>query len=152
MALAILAVGSAMADNTAPTPHDYLRGISFTRPHASRPNAFTAQSTSYTNDGSLLSALVLFDKLDGSYVAFNYQVAQLNGLFKEPVRLGVTGAKQGSNTYWSGPSASYTLYSNSKFTFGVNGSLPGVNFDNGTVSLPAKLRLVPGISFSYSFN
>jgi len=125
----------------------FAQGVQLTRPHAPEPQV-SASSVSAKFDTSLLKALILFDKLDNSYMAINYEVAQLDGLFNAPLRLGVAGAQKSGTEYWTGPSITYGFINSQKLTMGLILAFPGVTFEGNDVKLGTNVRLIPGVSVS----
>ena len=114
----------------------------------SRVPTWKMMSADVTYDTSLLKAVFFFDGLDSSYGALNYELGQIDGLFARPIRLGFAGAARNSNNLWGGPSISYDLIASEKFTVGVVGAFPGLNYNNHKLTWDNSLRFVPGVSMS----
>jgi hypothetical protein len=121
------------------------------KPHA-QTEQVTAMSASTSYDSSLFKTLFLFDKLDRSYTAFNYDVGQLDGLLSNPIRFGWAGAKQNEDTIWTGPALSYNLFQTDRFTLGLCAAVDGIKITNGTIMVDENMRLIPGVFFSVKFN
>jgi hypothetical protein len=123
-------------------------GIRVGPPRSEAPDPVRSQSLSVTYDTSLLKALVLFDGLDNSYMALNYEVGQVDGLLNNPLRLGVAAAHKGGKEYWAGPSITYNFLNSDRVTVGLVGALPGVTFSGNSVDFGTNARLIPGVSVS----
>jgi hypothetical protein len=128
------------------------------RPQLGAPRAtatagqVTAMSADVNYDTSLFKAFLLFDELDQSYTAFSYDVAQINGVLPRPIRLGWAGAQKNAETFWTGPSASYNLVEQTRFTLGVCLALNGVKIQSGKFSVDSNMKLIPGVFASFKFN
>lgn len=125
--------------------------VTFGKPHAIKPKGFTTQSVSLGYDTSLLKGVLFFDKLDSSYAAVNYDVGQVDGLFHNPLRLGVAAARGNGSDAWTGPSLSYELVGGRKFTFGLVAAFPGLRYEGGRIFLSSNQRVVPGVFASVKF-
>lgn len=118
-------------------------------PHAPTTNEVSAQSSTVTWDTSLLKAVVFFDGLDHSYGAVNYNVGQIDGLFKNPIMIGVAGAWLGNEEVWGGPSVSYEFFNNGRFSLSATGAFPGLTYANSQFSFSNEMKMVPGVMFSF---
>lgn len=125
--------------------------VTFGKPHTPKPKGFTSQSVTLEYDTSLLKGVLFFDKLDSSYGAFNYDVAQVDGLFHNPLRVGTSAARMNGRDAWAGPSLSYEFIGGKKFTFGAIVAFPGLRYESGRVFMSSKQRLIPGLFASVKF-